>query len=148
MNQAHSLSKFGGGREIDSHGKRAGKGALIQTEMSGTIGVAQDQSLFQTVAIEGNGTRESHHGGGFAVTDTMFTLNSTEQHAVAAKTYRKQAHPMNAEMAQGYEETAVSDTLNIFDNTEARTPTLILNDRNESDCAGTSSKRFSDKDSG
>lgn len=141
MNQAHSLSKCGG-REIDSHGKRAGKGALIQTEMSGTIGVAQDQSLFQTVAIEGNGTRESHHGGGYAVTDTMFTLNSTEQHAVAAqttsggvtKTYRKQAHPMNTEMAQGYEETSVSDTLNIFDNTEARTPTLILNDRNESDC--------------
>lgn len=78
--------KVRGGREIDSHGKRAGKGALIQTEMSGTIGVAQDQSLFQTVAIEGNGTRESHHGGGYAVTDTMFTLNSTEQHAVAAQT--------------------------------------------------------------
>lgn len=154
MSQIHSLSKCGGGREIDSHGKRAGKGALIQTEMSGTIGVAQDQSLFQTVAIEGNGTRESHHGGGYAVTDTMFTLNSTEQHAVAAqttsvgvtKTYRKQAHPMNTEMAQGYEETSVSDTLNIFDNTEARTPTLILNDRHESDCAGTSSERFSDKD--
>ena len=148
--------KVRGGREIDSHGKRAGKGALIQTEMSGTIGVAQDQSLFQTVAIEGNGTRESHHGGGYAVTDTMFTLNSTEQHAVAAqtasggvtKTYRKQAHPMNAEMAQGYEETAVSDTLNIFDNTEARTPTLILNDKHGSDCAGASSERFSDKDSG
>ena len=148
--------KVRGGREIDSHGKRAGKGALIQTEMSGTIGVAQDQSLFQTVAIEGNGTRESHHGGGFAVTDTMFTLNSTEQHAVAAqttsggvtKTYRKQAHPMSAEMAQGYEETAVSDTLNIFDNAEARTPTLILNDKHGSDCAGASSERFSDKDSG
>ena len=282
MNQAHLLSKCGGGREIDSHGKRAGKGALIQTEMSGTIGVAQDQSLFQklqtasgfgetgqgywqpgiqtlraegenrpsrpsnvicdhslfqktpkasgvvskgngeaflteekhmslsvgggqagqgypcvmtnhkdalpqgadmyngtltgdvaatlnasscdsgghsgpsVVCLEGNGTRESHHGDGYSVTETMYTLNSTEQHAVAAqttsggatKTYRKQAHPMNTEMAQGYEETSVSDTLNIFDNTEARTPTLILNDRNESDCVGTSSERLSDKDSG
>lgn len=55
---------------------------------------------------------------------------------------------MNAEMAQGYEETAVSDTFNIFDNTEARTPTLILNDKHGSDCAGTSSERFSDKDIG
>ena len=126
-------------------------------ETAEAVGTGTDESSsFQTVAIEGNGTRESHHGGGYAVTDTMFTLNSTEQHAVAAqttsggvtKTYRKQAHPMNAEMAQGYEETAVSDTLNIFDNTEARTPTLILNDRNESDCVGTSSERFSDKDSG
>lgn len=118
-------------------------------ETAGAVGTGSDEPMpFKTVAIEGNGTRESHHGGGYAVADTMFTLNSTEQHAVAAKTYRKQAHPMNAEMAQGYEETSVSDTLNIFDNTEARTPTLILNDRNESDCAGTSSERFSDKDSG
>lgn len=53
---------------------------------------------------------------------------------------------MNTEMAQGYEETSVSDTLNIFDNTEARTPTLILNDKHEGDCAGTSSERLSDKD--
>lgn len=39
--------KVRGGREIDSAGKRAGKGALIQTEMSGTLGVSQDQTLFQ-----------------------------------------------------------------------------------------------------
>lgn len=38
-------SRFGGGREIDSLGKRAGKGALIQTEKSGTLGVSQDQTL-------------------------------------------------------------------------------------------------------
>lgn len=154
MSQVHSLSKCGGGREIDSHGKRAGKGALIQTEMSGTIGVSQDQSLFQnvpiasgeflnppvagtldanyykglgerngvertnvvgfefqTVAIEGNGTRESHHGDGYAVTDTMFTLNSTEQHAVAAQNN-------------------------------------MPNEAYESDCIGTSSERFSDKNRG
>ena len=117
-------------------------------ETAGAVGTGTDEPMpFRTVAIEGNGTRESHHGGGYAVTDTMFTLNSTEQHAVAAKTYRKQAHPMSAEMAQGYEETSVSDTLNIFDNTEARTLTLILNDKHGSNCAGTSSERFSDKDS-
>jgi DNA (cytosine-5)-methyltransferase 1 len=221
--------KIRGGKEIDSNGRKAGKGALVQDELSGTLGVSQDQSLFQklptasgvvskgngeaflteekhmslsvgggqagqgypcvmtnhkdalpqgadmyngtltgdvaatlnasscdsgghsgpsVVCLEGNGTRESHHGDGYSVTETMYTLNSTEQHAVAARTYRKQAHPMNSEMAQGYEETSVSDTLNIFDNTEARTPTLILNDRDESDCAGTSSERLSDKDSG
>ena len=37
--------KIRGGREIDSYGKRAGKGALIQTEKSGTLGVSQDQTL-------------------------------------------------------------------------------------------------------
>ena len=41
--------KSGGGREVDSLGKRAGKGALIQTELSGTLGVTQDQTLFSPV---------------------------------------------------------------------------------------------------
>ena len=38
--------KVRGGCEIDSSGKRAGKGALIQWEMSGTLGASQDQTLF------------------------------------------------------------------------------------------------------
>lgn len=41
--------KIRGGREVDSLGKRAGKGALIQTELSGTLGVSQDQTLFSPV---------------------------------------------------------------------------------------------------
>lgn len=40
--------------------------------------------------------------------------------------FRKQAHPRNSQEAQGYEETSVSDTLNIFDNTETRTLILIV----------------------
>ena len=54
----HSLSRCGGGRDIDSHGKRAGKGALIQTEKSGTLGVSQDQTLFdlEPLNISGGGT--------------------------------------------------------------------------------------------
>ena len=42
--------KVRGGREVDSLGKKAGKGALIQTELAGTIGVSQDQTLIQGVA--------------------------------------------------------------------------------------------------
>ena len=38
--------KIRGGREVDSLGKRAGKGALIQWELSATLGVSQDQTLF------------------------------------------------------------------------------------------------------
>lgn len=41
-------------------------------------------------------------------------------------TYRKQAHPRNANEGQGWEETDTSDTLNVFDNGEARTPNLIV----------------------
>lgn len=40
-------SKSGGGIDVDSHGRKAGKGALIQTELSGTLGVSQDQTLIQ-----------------------------------------------------------------------------------------------------
>jgi len=35
------------------------------------------------VVIEGNGSRPSHHGGGYKEADTMYTLNCTENHAVA-----------------------------------------------------------------
>lgn len=37
--------KIRGGVEVDSAGKKAGKGALIQTELSATLGVSQDQTL-------------------------------------------------------------------------------------------------------
>lgn len=39
--------KIRGGVDIDSAGKRAGKGPLVQTELSGTLGVSQDQTLIQ-----------------------------------------------------------------------------------------------------
>lgn len=75
-------SKFGGGVETDSAGKRAGKGALVQKEKSGTIGVSQDQTL---IVLEGNGSRPSHKGDGYSVSETMYTLNAVEQHAVCAE---------------------------------------------------------------
>ena len=44
-NNAAATLKIRGGCEVDSYGKRAGKGALIQWELSGTLGVSQDQTL-------------------------------------------------------------------------------------------------------
>ena len=41
--------KIRGGVEIDSAGKAAGKGALIQNNLSATLGVSQDQYLFQPI---------------------------------------------------------------------------------------------------
>lgn len=37
---------------------------------------------FATIAIEGNGSRDSHLGNGYAETDVMYTLNTVEVHAV------------------------------------------------------------------
>ena len=39
--------------------------------------------VIKTVALEGNGQRESHRGDGYAVTDKSYTLNTTEVHGVA-----------------------------------------------------------------
>ena len=41
--------KIRGGREVDSLGKKAGKGALWQTEKAGTVAAAQDQTLIQSL---------------------------------------------------------------------------------------------------
>ena len=41
--------KIRGGVEVDSAGKKAGKGALIQEDLSATLGVSQDQTLFQPI---------------------------------------------------------------------------------------------------
>ena len=50
----------------------------------------------------------------------------SQKENVSYKTYRKTAHPRSYDEGQGWEETEVNDTLNVFDNTENRTPTMIL----------------------
>lgn len=78
------------------------------------------------VVLEGNGSRPSHKGDGYAESETMYTLNSTEHHAVA---YRKTSHAKSAEDGQGWAETEVNDTLNAFDSGEKRTPTVIVDNK-------------------
>lgn len=50
--------------------------------------------------------------------------------------YRKTAHPMHADEAQGWEENAVADTLNVYDNSEAKTPQVVLCVRERCGCEG------------
>ena len=38
----------------------------------------------ETIAIEGNGSRQSHHGDGYRKTDKMYSLNTVELHAVCS----------------------------------------------------------------
>lgn len=46
MIAASCTLKIRGGAEKDVHGRKAGKGPLIQWEKSGTLGATQDQTLF------------------------------------------------------------------------------------------------------
>ena len=48
---------------------------------------------------------------------------------VSFKCYRKQSHPRNPNEGQGWDETEINDTLNIFDTGEIRTPTLIVKEK-------------------
>lgn len=49
MQNKSYLLKIRGGVEVDSAGKKAGKGPLIAEEISHTLGTSQDQYLFQAV---------------------------------------------------------------------------------------------------
>ncbi len=52
-----------------------------------------NQGGVAVVAIEGNGSRPSHKGDGYRESDVMYTLNTTEQHAVA---FAEKAAPLSA----------------------------------------------------
>jgi hypothetical protein len=45
------------------------------------------------IVLEGNGTRPSHKGDGYKESDTMYTLNGTEQHGVC--TYQETTGTLN-----------------------------------------------------
>lgn len=53
-------------------------------------------------------------------------MSQKEKSSCKNFSFRKTAHPIDAQGGQGWEETDVSDTLNIFDYTENRTPILIV----------------------
>ena len=51
--------KIRSGVSVDSYGKAAGKGALIQENLSATLGVSQDQYLFQPIGFDGYNASET-----------------------------------------------------------------------------------------
>lgn len=65
----------------------------------------------QPMVLEGNGSRSSHHGDGYAESETMYTLNTVEVHAVVdPKTNQepvshpvvRRLTPLEAERLQGF----------------------------------------------
>ena len=61
-------------------------------------------------------------GGG--VTGTLNARDKNGPQCVV--TCKKTSHAKSADDGQGWAETEVNDTLNIFDNGETRTPTIVL----------------------
>lgn len=60
--------------------------ATIQTDgVSTTLPASMGEGggYVPMVCIEGNGSRDSHKGDGYSESETMYTLNTVEQHAVA-----------------------------------------------------------------
>lgn len=81
--------KIRGGVEVDSGGKRAGKGPLIQKEKSSPLGVSQDQTLIQVLNDQGGSVmnlsedrsgalRASEHGHQPIVLDSNQAKYGTE----------------------------------------------------------------------
>ena len=65
---------------------------------------------------------------------------------VSFKIYRKKGHPQHKGGMQRWEQTEISDTLNIFDNSENRTPILIVGICDDGQGARQSSDGQSDAD--
>ena len=68
--------------------------------------------------------------------EVAFSLRSRDYKDPQCVIYRKKGHPQNSEQPQQWEQTEVSDTLNIFDNGETRTPILIVEEIGGGYCAG------------
>ena len=86
--------KIRSGVSVDSYGKAAGKGALIQKNMSATLAASQDQYLFQPVsyAIDQQGGK----GGANYAENVMPTLCSDSHGTPHAVAYGISAYESNA----------------------------------------------------
>ena len=71
--------------------------------------------------IEGNGQRPSHKGDGWNNSDQMYTLNQTEQHAVAAPLY----HASKSSFFMSFKDDAATDTLVA---TDYKDPQIVVED--------------------
>ena len=78
--------KIRGGCEVDRYGRKAGKGALVQWELSATLGANQDQALIvwtePSSVCRGGVTSQQSRGDGWN-TNVCYTLNGLDIHAIA-----------------------------------------------------------------
>ncbi len=79
-----------------------------------------NQGGMAVVALEGNGARPSHHGPGYSEEDVSFTLNATEQHAVA--------HPIYSTSKASYHTGVEENLVNTLVATDYKDPPTIASE--------------------
>jgi DNA (cytosine-5)-methyltransferase 1 len=91
-----------------------GKGALVQTEKSGTLGTGNDQTIF---CLQGNSIDRADtagcNGKGWK-TDESYTLNTIDRHAVCAEVACM--NPWDAQSARVYDQDGAWHSLNANEN--------------------------------
>lgn len=89
-----------------------GKGALVQTEKSGTLGTGNDQTIF---CIKGNAVdRDTAQNGKWYQEDKCFTLDATDRHGVCAEV--SCLNPWDAQSARVYDQEGAWHSLNANEN--------------------------------
>lgn len=92
-----------------------GKGALVQTEKTGTLSTLQDQTLFQpiqepTYCISGNTVDRKTNQNGTGVRESgTFTVNTVDRHAVA---YALQNQNLRIDDALPFDTTQITSKVN------------------------------------
>ena len=121
--------KLRSGVSVDSKGKAAGKGALIQTDLSATLGVSQDQYLFQPVFSVENHPNDSRvgineDGKVQALTGRMGTGGGNVQ--MVMQCYSKSNRAQSATDNETWVESETANTLNAFDVGDVRTTEAVV----------------------
>ena len=98
------------------------------------MGDNQTAVAYGICSYESNSMKSNNPHSGIYEADTARTLDLNGGNPACNQggicicepvAFRKTAHPRTADEGQGWEETTVNDTLNIFDSGETRTPTLV-----------------------
>lgn len=101
--------------KIRSGGAGGGKGALVQTEKTGTLSTLQDQTIFQliqepTYCISGNTVDRKTNQNGTGVRESgAFTVNTVDRHAVA---YALQNQNLCIDDALPFDTTQITSKVN------------------------------------
>ena len=81
------------------------------------------ESHHPPIVLEGNGSRPSHKGNGYKESETCYTLNQVDRHAVC---YRKVRRAQSKDDFETWQHSSISNTLNCFDVGDVRSTTIII----------------------
>ena len=110
---------------MDSAGKKAGKGPLVQEEVSATLGVSQDQYLFQPVVYE-NHSQDSRYRDMGDINETVAAKYGTGGNNQPLVVFSKSRRAKSKDDFETWKESETSNTLNTFDTGDVRTNEIVV----------------------